>query len=48
MELGFENRLGAEYDALEGEYASLLLLTLRLLGREGDYEVDVSLCGDDK
>lgn len=47
MELGFENRLGAEYDALEGEYASLLSLTLHLLGREGDYEVDVSLCGDD-
>lgn len=47
MELGFENRLSEEYDALEGEYLHLMETAFRLLEVKQDYEVDVSLVDEE-
>ena len=47
MELSFENRLDACYDALEETYAELMRLTFDYLKIQNNYEVDVSLVDEE-
>lgn len=47
MELSFENRLDACYDALEETYAELMRLTFDHLKIQNNYEVDVSLVDEE-
>ena len=47
MELGFENRLEAKYDALEGTFLHIMKTAFGLLDVRSNYEVDVSLVDDE-
>ena len=47
MELCFENRLDAVYDALEETYAELMRIAFAHLGIKANYEVDVSLVDEE-
>lgn len=47
MELGFENRLDKAYDGLCPLYEGIMETAFSILGVEENYEVDVSLVGDD-
>lgn len=47
MEIGFENRLDAEYDGLEQIYSDIAEVAFAILGIKANYEIDVSLVGDE-
>ena len=47
MEIGFENRLDAEYDGLEQVYSDIAEVAFAILGIKANYEIDVSLVGDE-
>ncbi len=47
MEIGFENRLDAAYDNLEQVYADIAKVAFDFLDIKANYEVDVSLVGDE-
>lgn len=47
MEIGFENRLDAAYDNLEKVYADIAKVAFDFLDIKANYEVDVSLVGDE-
>ena len=47
MELSFDHRLDARYDALETTYGDLMSLTFSHLGIKNNYEVDVSLVDEE-
>ncbi len=47
MEIGFENRLAAGYDNLEDVYSSIAEVAFAMLGIKENYEIDVSLVGDE-
>ena len=46
MELGFDNRQDAVYDAYEARFSGLMETAFELLGINTNYEVDVSLVDD--
>ena len=43
MELGFSNCIDPKYDSLEKDYADLMAIAFKHLGKTENYEVDVTL-----
>lgn len=48
MELTFDNGIAPEYDRLEDEYRLIMETAFRVLSVQENYEVDVSLVGDEE
>lgn len=48
MELTFDNGVAPEYDRLEDEYRLIMETAFRVLSIKENYEVDVSLVGDEE
>ena len=48
MELTFDNGIAPEYDRLEDEYSLIMETAFRVLSIQENYEVDVSLVGDEE